>query len=617
MSESLLNRREIQFQLYEMLNSSALTQRQRFAEHSKETFEAAIDTAEQLATDLFAPHNAKADSNEPHFDGESVSMIGEVKIACDALANAGFIAGRQDYELGGMQLPETIMAVCMGYFTAANPSTSGYPFLTGAAANLIRMFADEALKEQFLLPMLEGRFSGTMALTEPHAGSSLADIHTSATPTEKGYHLIKGSKLFISGGEHELTENIVHLVLAKIKGAPDGVKGISLFLVPKFTLNDEGQNNNRQSSERNDIALAGLIHKLGYRGTTSTALSFGSEGACKGYLIGEEHQGLRYMFQMMNEARIGVAMGAAMIAYRGYLYSLSYARERTQGRLPSNASPSSSPVAIVQHADVKRMLLAQKSYAEGAVSLCLFGTSLLDDAQTHQDPEQANDAKLLLDLLTPVIKAWCSEYGTKANDLAIQVLGGAGYTREYPVEQCWRDNRLNPIHEGTNGIQALDLLGRKVWQHNSRGLMLLGVRMQQDIQQATSDRCQPWASALTESLQLTQHITQQLGKDLMALGPDKTLANASCYLNLVGKVVVAWLWLRQALASEAGLIKGGLIKEGLASTGTAAASETDFYNGKLQTAQYFFQWELPLIHQDAALLSNRDSTCFDMQESWF
>ena len=604
MSDSLLNSRDIQFQLYEVLNSAALTERSRYSEHSLETFNAALETARKIAEERFAPHNAELDRNEPQFDGEKVSMMDEVKTAYQALAQAGFIAGRNDFEEGGMQLPEVIMSMCMGYFTAANASTSGYPFLTIAAANLIKSFASESLKTQFLPAMLAGRFSGTMALTEPEAGSSLADIRTRAEKAEgTGYYHLKGSKMYISGGDHELTENIVHLVLAKIKGAPAGVKGISLFLVPKFTLNAQGE-----PDQRNDVALAGLIHKLGYRGTTSTVLSFGEKDACIGYLIGEPHQGLRYMFQMMNEARVGVAMGATMIGYRGYLYSLGYAKERIQGRLPSRG-PDSPAVPIIQHGDVKRMLLAQKAYVEGGLSLCLYGASLLDDVHTHPDSEQAGKAQLLLDLLTPIIKAWCSEYGPKANDLAIQILGGAGYTREYPVEQYWRDNRLNPIHEGTNGIQALDLMGRKIWQHNSQGLILLHQTIGADIKRVDAQdlTLSSWTTRLTEALTKVQQVTQQLAGDMQSLSPDQVLANASCYLNMLSKVVVAWLWLRQALAAKAGML----------ALSHDDAQGRDFYQGKLQAAQYFFHWELPLMHHDAQLLLDRDSTCFDMPVSGF
>lgn len=600
MTETLIDRRDLAFQLYEVLDTESLTRRERFSEHSRETFDAVIETADRMAREKFSPHNSAADKQEPEFVDGAVKMLPEVKEAFDAYAEAGFIAGRYDYELGGMQLPESVMAACNGFFTAANPGTAGYPFLTTAAANLIRVFGNEQQKTTFLPPMLAGRFSGTMALTEPHAGSSLADIRTSASPTADGHYLIKGAKIFISGGEQSITDNIVHMVLAKIKGAPAGVKGISLFIVPKFRVNADGN-----PGPRNGVSLAGLIHKLGYRGTTSTALSFGDDAPCHGYLVGEPHQGLKYMFQMMNEARIGVGFGAAVIGYRGYLHSLDYARDRLQGRKPSEKNPEAPQVPIIEHADVRRMLLAQKSWCEGGLALCLYGARLMDDQNTHPDPQQRLESGKLLDLLTPVIKAWPSEYGPKANDLAIQIYGGAGYTREYPVEQCWRDNRLNPIHEGTNGIQALDLLGRKIWQDQSHGLQLLMQQMQVDLEAATSDACQQWALSLSETLQQAVKVTQSLGRSLASENPDKVLANASCYLHLFGNIIVAWMWLRQANAAARALAS------------VTDAGERNFYQGKLQAARYFFHWELPTVAQDLVLLRNQDDTCFNMKPEWF
>jgi len=600
MTDTLIDRRDMAFQLYEVMETQALTGRERFREHSKETFDTVIETADRMAKEKFANHNSAADKNEPRFINGQVEMLPEVKQAFDAYADAGFLAGRYDYELGGLQLPETIMAACNGFFTAANPATAGYPFLTTAAANLIRVFGDEGQKTRYLAPMLRGRYSGTMALTEPHAGSSLADLRTSATPTEQGHYLIRGAKIYISGGEQSITENIVHMVLARIKGAPAGVKGISLFIVPKFHVDEHGN-----VGERNGVGLAGLIHKLGYRGTTSTALSFGDDAPCHGFLVGEPHQGLKYMFQMMNEARIGVGLGAAVIGYRGYMHSLAYAKERLQGRRAGEKDPASPQVPIIGHADVRRMLLAQKALSEGGLSLCLYGARLMDDQHTHPDPQKRVEAGKLLDLLTPVIKAWPSEHGPKANDLAIQVYGGAGYTREYPVEQCWRDNRLNPIHEGTNGIQALDLLGRKIWQDQSHGLQLLMQAMQIDLQAATTDRCQQWALSLSETLQQAVKVTQSLGKTLMGGEVDRALANAGCYLHLFGHIVVAWMWLRQANAAARAL-------------GSANSdSERSFYQGKLQAAQYFFHWELPTVAQDLVLLRNQDDTCLNMKSDWF
>jgi alkylation response protein AidB-like acyl-CoA dehydrogenase len=601
MNTELIKDKELHFQLYEVLDTESLCQRERFSEHNKETFDAVLATANKIAQEKFAPHNAKADANEPTFDGEKVSMIEEVKIAFDAYANSGLMAARYDFDEGGMQLPETIMTACAGYFMAANPSSTGYPFLTVAASNVIRSFASEKLKADFMPRMLSGEFTGTMALTEPHAGSSLADIHTTAFKLADGQYRLKGNKMYISGGDHQLSNNIVHLVLAKIQGAPLGVKGISLFVVPKYRLDENGE-----PAERNDVALAGLIHKLGYRGTTSTVLSFGEKDDCHAYLVGEEHQGLRYMFLMMNEARLGVGFGAAMIGYRGYQYSLAYAKERTQGRVAPNNKPTDKPATIIQHGDVKRMLLAQKSYVEGAMALCFYAARLVDDIHTQSEESKRLEATELLDLLTPIVKAWPSEYGPKANDLAIQVLGGAGYTREYPVVQCWRDNRLNPIHEGTNGIQALDLLTRKLWQANGAGLKQLQKAMQHDFGKVEGQVSKALIKELLPYIEqmagLIPALAQGLASDKQAI----LLANASCFMNIFGQIVMSWLWIRQANVAERALQNPQL-----------STDDQAFYQGKIQAAKYFVHWELPSISRDFRLLNELDDSCAAMQQDWF
>ena len=595
MTDTILDRRDLRFQLFDVLDTDHLLTRPRFSEHSRETIEAALDTAEKLAQEKFANHNALCDREEPVFLDGKVVMRPEVKEAFDAYIEAGFLSARSGFEEGGMQLPETAASACTGMFTCVNPSSTVYPFLTGAAGNVIRNFASDILKAQFLTPMMEGRFTGTMALTEPHAGSSLADIRTRALPQEDGTYRIKGNKIYISAGENELGENIVHLVLAKIPGGPDGVKGISLFVVPKYRLDEQGQ-----AGERNDVTLAGLIHKMGYRGASSTALTFGDNDDCHGYLVGEPHQGLRYMFQMMNEARIAVGYGAALLGYRGYRFSLEYARDRTQGRHAENADFSQPMVPIIEHADIRRLLLTQKAYAEGALAMCFYGYRLVDEMETGTE-EDARDAALLLDLLTPVIKTWPSEFGVKANDMAIQIYGGAGYTREYPVEQVWRDNRLNPIHEGTTGIHGLDLLGRKVWQSQGRGMQLLGERIMADVAATVDPRCQPFADALKAMLPKVQSVTEAAGDVLAKQGPTVGLSNANAYLQLVGHVVAAWMWLRQANAAA----------------GLDAPEDADFANGKLQAARYFFQWELPRVDVEVQRLLEADRTFLDMEDRWF
>ncbi|MCF6262810.1 MAG: acyl-CoA dehydrogenase [Xanthomonadales bacterium] len=597
----LINQQDLEFLLYDLLDAESLLSYPHYEDHSRETFDAFIEIADKIARKHFLPHNAKADAIEPEFDGDNISIIAEVKPALEEYTAAGFIAARHLYANGGMQMPAVIASACQSFFFSANPSTAGYPFLSTAASNLIAAFASESQKRQYLPGLLDGRIFGTMALTEPDVGSSLGDLKTSATAQADGSYLIKGQKMFISAGDHPLSENIVHLVLARMPTAPVGVKGISLFIVPKFLLDENAEN-----ASRNDVQVAGLLHKMGYRGITSTVLNFGDKDNCQGYLVGEPNQGLLYMFKMMNEARIGVGLGAAMIGYRGYLSSLEYARNRPQGRLPSNRDSSSKPVKLIEHADVRRMLLAQKSYVEGSLALCLYAAKLMDLSEAATDTSEKLAAGQLLDLLTPVVKSFPSTYGTKANDLAIQVLGGSGYTRDYPVEQCYRDNRLNPIHEGTEGIQALDLLGRKLWQDNNRAFeQLLGL-INDTLQLAEKTGLVAQAATLKKATGRLAEVTRVLGKALATEGADKTLANASLYLDSFGRIVVAWLWLKQAVVA----------KNKLSATATQP-SEQAFLHGKIQAASYYINWELPEVFHLLQLLEDLDPVCFEMQADWF
>jgi len=600
MSETLLSARNLAFELYEVLDAEALTQRPRFAEHNRETFDAALNTARTIAEKYFAPHNRKGDEHEPRYENGEALLIPEVKPAVDAFLEAGFLNATRDFEAGGMQLPTLLSQACFAHFQAANAGTTAYPFLTMGAANLIESFGSDEQKRLFLQPMIEGRFFGTMALTEPHAGSSLADIRTRAEPAADGSYRLRGNKIFISGGDHPLSENIVHMVLAKLPDAPPGVKGISLFIVPKFLVNADGS-----LGPRNDVLLAGLFHKMGWRGTTSTALNFGDNGQCVGYLVGKPHQGLACMFQMMNEARIGVGMGAVMLGYAGYLYSLEYARQRPQGRLPDNKDPATAAVPIIGHSDVKRMLLTQKAYVEGAFDLGLYAARLFDETQSGETETQRQHAHELLDLLTPIVKSWPSEFCLKANELAIQILGGHGYTREYPVEQYYRDNRLNPIHEGTHGIQSLDLLGRKLAQNGGAGLKQLVRLIAGTCEQARAFASLDHLRTPLEQLQIRlQSVTLGLLGDLAQGQVNLALANSALYLKAFGHCVIGWRWLQQAIHAEQGLALGN-------------PADHDFYQGKLQAARYFLTWEVPGCHNELALLEARDDTCLSMRDEWF
>jgi alkylation response protein AidB-like acyl-CoA dehydrogenase len=600
MNEELISRRDLAFQLFEVQGAEALTRRARHADHSRETFEAALASAHRIAEETFAPHNRAADEAEPQVVEGEVVMVDGVKAAVQAYCAAGFSLATADESAGGMQLPVLVAQACLSIFRSANIATTSYVGLTSSNANVIDKFGTPVQKARYLGALREGRFFGTMALTEPQAGSSLSDLKTSATPLRDGSYSIKGNKIFISGGDHSLSENIVHLVLARLPDAPPGVKGLSLFTVPKFRVDEQGR-----VGERNDVALGGLIHKCGWRGTTSTLLSFGDNGACIGEIVGQPHEGLACMFHMMNEARIGVGMGAIMLAYRGYLASLRYAQERLQGRPLGNKDPVSPPVALIQHPDVRRMLLAQKSYVEGAYGLAMFAARLVDEQRTGETDGARTDAGLLLELLTPIVKSWPSQWCLESNSLAIQILGGYGYTREFPVEQYWRDNRLNMIHEGTHGIQALDLLGRKVVMKNGAALNLLSreidatiaLAMDAPLLRAHAMQLQDaWADIVTSVERL---------KPTLASDAEAALANASLFLEAFGHAVLAWSWLKQAVVADAAL------------PAACGGADEPFYRGKLQACQYFFRWELPRIGAQLTLLRSLDQTTRHMQPDWF
>ena len=604
-------RSTLDFLLHDWIQVESLLGRPRFAEHSRETLAQVLDTCERIARDKFAPFNRLADCEEPRWDGERVHLPRATHEALAAYVESGMLAAAQDHDIGGMQLPCVVEMAANAFFSKASVAMSGYAMLTSGNANLLRAHGTPLQREVFAKNEFAGRWLGTMCLSEPQAGSSLSDVATRAVPDGDGFdadplgprYRLTGHKMWISGGEHELTENIVHLVLAKIPGTDGklvpGTRGVSLFIVPKWIVDARGQ----LTGDRNDVVLAGLNHKLGFRGTTNTLLNFG-EGKFKpgdkagaiGYLVGRPGEGLRCMFHMMNEARIGVGLGAVMLGYAGYEASLDYARTRTQGRPITGAGKDASlpPVRLIEHADIRRMLLAQKSYVEGGLALSLYCARLVDELHTG-DAADAREAGLLLEVLTPIAKSWPSEWCLEANSLAIQVLGGYGYTRDFPVEQYWRDNRLNILHEGTHGIQALDLLGRKAVMDGGAGLKLLAQRMTATAERAErSPELAAPAQALRAALQQLLEATQAAWSTGV---PEEALANATPYLQAVGHVVLAWMWLDVAAAAEK----------------SAAATKP----GKLAAMRYFFDYELPKTAAWLAVVSSRNATCRTMQDEWF
>ena len=613
-------RSTLDFLLYEWLDVSSLQQRERFSDHSRETFDAVLDTCERIAKEKYAPFNRLVDTEEPRFDGEKVILPQATHDAQKAYAESGMLSASQDYDIGGMQLPYTVEAAANSFFGMASVSM-GSGLLTVGNANLLMAHGSDLQRQVFALNEFSGRWSGTMCLSEPQAGSSLSDVMTRATPDGDAFasdplgarYRLKGNKMWISAGDHELTENIIHLVLAKIPDADGklipGVRGISLFIVPKKLVNEKAE----LTGVRNDVALAGLNHKCGWRGTTNTLLNFG-EGKFKvqtdntagdgsgavGYLVGEPGRGLSYMFHMMNEARIGVGMAATMLGMAGYEASLEYAKNRPQGRPVAGGSQkvvkdaAQAQVRIIEHADIKRMLLAQKSYSEGALALELYCAKLVDEQHTA-DAIAADEARLLLEVLTPIAKSWPSEWCLEANSLAIQIHGGYGYTRDFPVEQYWRDNRLNMIHEGTHGIQGMDLLGRKVLMEEGRGVHLLGARMRE-----TADKAMVFADLAADAKALNTALQKVIAATQMAWSsgqPQEALANAVPYLQAFGHLVLAWIWLDVSASCR--------------------GAQTPAQTGRQAAAKFFYHYELPKIDAWLQVVSNRDMTCANLAEDAF
>ena len=594
---TIVNRRDLDFLLYETLGLDELLEAPRFADYDKEAIDAIFDLSQSIAEDVFQPFAAKLDANEPEYVDGKVTIIPEVRQALDAYKEAGLFTTPYDAEVGGMQLPWMAHQALNSMFVCANTSVSNYVFLTQGATNMLDACGSVELKEKFMPKMLEGEWFGTMCLSEPQAGSSLADIRTKAEKQEDGSYKITGTKMWISGGDHELTDNIIHMVLAKIPGSPAGVKGISLFLVPKHRVNDDGS-----VGASNNVALAGLNHKMGHRGTTNCLLNFGESGDSVGYLVGGENQGLANMFHMMNEARIGVGMAATVIGLGGYLYSLDYARNRPQGRHLANKDPETPMVMISEHADVKRLLMTQKAYVEGALTLMYFSAKLLDVIKVSNDQQERDRLTLLLELLTPICKSWPSEFCLEANKHAIQILGGYGYTREYPVERLYRDNRLNHIHEGTHAIHGLDIMGRKVRMADGAALKVLAAEVADTINEAVQIAdLSPYCSDLEAALKTVQNTLMQVSK---AGDPSLMLANATLFLDAMGHVVIAWMWLKQAVAASVGLEAG-------------VSNDQAFYQGKLAACRFFYRYELPKAICQFDLVAQADDTCFNLTPEQF
>jgi butyryl-CoA dehydrogenase len=599
MASKFFSERNLRFLLYEVFDAVSLTQYDYYKEYDGKTLDMVLKAAMELAEGLLWPIFQEMDKNPPELVGDQIKIHSSVKKILEKSGEGGWIGDDVPFEWGGQQLPQIITMGCRFIFCAANYSASAYLGLTSGAARLILSFGKEEMKKAYLPKMLSGKWQGTMALTETEAGSSLSDITTIAEPAENGSYKMRGQKVFISAGDHDAVENVVHLMLAKIKGAPAGVKGISLFVVPKKRMDESNQ------LVSNDLVTSGIFHKLGYRGCPIVQLSIGDNDDCRGYLVGEPNQGLLQMFQMMNEARIGVGAGAAAIASAAYYAALDYSKKRLQGRRLSTKDPLLPQVPIIEHPDVKRMLLFQRSVVEGALAL-LTQCARYADLTIVLTGEEKEKKELLLDLLTPVAKSYPSEMGLLSISAGLQCLGGSGYCDDYPLEQYYRDARIHPIHEGTTGIHGLDLLGRKVMMRGGKAYKLYLKEVEGTIQGAEKfEELQSYAQKLKQSLEMLQKVTAHL----MELGrkgdPELFLADATLYLEFFGIVSVAWQWLVQAIA---------IVK---ALRNKPSGAEANFYNGKFFAFRYFFEYELPKIEGLARRLMNDDGLTVEIKPDLF
>lgn len=573
MADQYISMRNLRFLLHEVFAVAELNQYERYQDYDREAIDMALAAAKEIGDQYLFPYYREMDQQKAYYKDGEVFVHPAVSEGMQALGEGGWISAPDDYESGGQQMPLTVMNAAISIFYAANANIASYAFLTQGAANLIRAFGNETLNQQYIEKMYAGRWQGTMALTEPQAGSSLSDLTTTAKPTAEGHYLIKGQKIYISGGDYHTIENVVHLLLARIEGAPLGTKGISLFVVPKKRPeNGELVDNN--------VTTAGIYGKMGQKGYVAAHLMLGEQGETYGYLVGKAHQGLKQMFKMMNEARIGTGLMATGNATAAYYASLQYARERPQGRHPAEKDPAQPQIPIIEHADVRRMLLYQKAIVEGSASL-LAQCSYYSDIETVAGEEEAHRAHLLLELLTPIAKSFPAEYGNFSVSTAMQVLGGAGYTDDFPVEQLFRDIRINSIYEGTTTIHGMDLVGRKIFLEKGAALQHLQTEITKTMEAAGSrDVLAPFAAQLGESLQKMQAVIAKLMQLAQTEDPKVMLADATLFLDYFSLHVIAWQWLKQGIAADRGLAEA------------EAEDEKNFYKGKLAALRYFFQYEL-------------------------
>jgi butyryl-CoA dehydrogenase len=593
----------LKYLLYDVHHIDELLKKERFKDYDKTSIDLFLDSIKTFSDRELFPFIKEMDEKPSVFkEGKIIVHPQFEKIFRDA-GEMSLVGAMFNFSNDGLQLPSSVFHAAYFIMEAANNHVPGYLGLTAGSANLILSFGNQELIDTYVPKMLELKWGGTMCLTEPQAGSSLSDVTTQAIPTDKGYFLISGQKIFISAGDHQFANNFVHLVLARIKDAPRGTKGVSLFVVPKK------RPSNNEDLLANDVEIVGEFEKMGQRGYCTTHIVFGDNDNCHGWLVGEAHKGLSYMFQMMNEARIATGRMGTAIATAAYFSSLKYAKERPQGRKLNNSGEKNSEekqTLIINHPDVKRMLLKQKAIVEGSLSLLFETSALVDKEMTSNNDLDKNKYNLLLELLTPIAKTYPAEYGIISASNALQILGGYGFCSDFMPQQYYRDIRIISIYEGTTGIQSLDLLGRKVISNNGKALELLAQEIQQTINKANVyDDLKIYAATLLENLGLVRKVMKTLLPHAQKGNYERYLADATVFMDFLGTIVIGWQWLKIATKTKEVLEKN-------------KGNQTNaFYEGKIHTMKFFYTYELVKTKGLAKTLMNTEELTVSVSNNIF
>jgi len=593
----------LKFFLYNVHQVEDLLADERFSEYDKTSLDLFLDSIKTFSDTALHPFIKEMDEKPSVFKDGNIHVHPQFESILKTAGDLGIVGAIFDFDDGGMQLPTTVFQAAHFIMSAANNHVPGYFGLTSGSANLILSFGSQELKDTYVPNMLDLTWGGTMCLTEPQAGSSLSDVMTLATPTTEDYYQIKGQKIFISAGDHQFSNNFVHLVLARIKGAPAGTKGVSLFVVPQNrpTENDD--------FTYNDAAIAGEFEKMGQKGYCTTHIVFGDNDNCRGWLLGEPNKGLSYMFQMMNEARISTGLMGASIASAAYYSSLKYANERPQGRKLNSSGQKNAEdeqTLIINHPDIKRLLLSQKATVEGSMSLILQAALYLDKEMTSTTAEEKEKYHLLLELLTPIVKTYPAEQGIQSTSNAVQILGGYGFCFDFMPQQYYRDIRIIALYEGTTGIQSLDLLGRKITIKNGKALELLAVEIQDTIKAASKfDDLKPFANTLLENLGLTQKVIGTLMPHALKGNYERFLADATVFMDFFGTIVIGWQWLKTATVAKQTLVD------------TNGNQPSSFYESKIHTMKFFYTYEMSKTKGLAKIIMNTEELTIKIPKDLF